>query len=208
MASKQDVRVTESHYPDNEQCHGENRPIVCTPSITADVQPAEQLLLQHRRNCLDAADEESCPVYIATSEQPSYLTIRSREEVQLLTKRREQKLQHQICEESLKHLVNVKELEKKLQVPPCETAPKPPLFVNGPGIYKSMVQPLDHAAAVSATATSGDVTMNENSRGSSSSLTHDHELIELNKKLRSQRIRYQIEIEEAVHKIKMKGLAI
>ena len=205
----EDVRVTGFHY--GEQC-AENRPIVCSDHVPASsvtvtpvsaVQP-ERLLLQDRQY-LDA-DEESF-VHIATSEsdQPlRLLTVRSREEIQLLAKLREQRLQHRICEESLKHLVIVKELEKKLQAP-CET-PKPP------SPLPPNVQPPD-AAAVNATSTSsdleGDVTMNNNSSFSNSTKA-DHEFPpspELTKKLQSQRIQYQIEIEEAVHKIKMKGLA-
>ena len=193
MASKQnfsneDAGVTECHQY-AEQC--QDQPIVCSEhsvrvsSNIIDVQPSVQLpeQLSFRYH----ADEEHGSAHIATSEQPSSLTVRSRDEIQLLTRLREQRLQHQICEESLKHLVIVKELEQKLQ------ATKP---------YMSPLPPPD---PVSATSTSGDIMMNDNS-STEREFPPSPLQVELTKKLQSLRIQHQIEIEEAVHKIKMKGL--
>ena len=201
MESKQtftneDVGVTECHYA--EQCQDHpifySEPLRVSASNITDVQPSvqlpEQLSLQHH------ADEESGSVHVATPEQPSSLTVRSRDEIQLITRQREQRLQYQICEESLKHLVIVKELGQKLQAAPqCARHQSPTCL---PPLCLQTVQ---IRQSVHATSTNGGVMMNDNS-----STEHESPLQVLTKKLQSQRLQHQIEIEEAVHKIKMKGL--
>ena len=99
----------------------------------------------------------------------------SAEEIQLQSDLRRQRLQHQIYEENLEHLVKVKQLSYKL----ATTRDEAEETVSSTTIAEPPIVDLSFPLEV-----------------------------ELTKKLQSQRIQHQIEMEEALHKLKMKQLAI
>ena len=113
----------------------------------------------------------------------------SAEEVQLKRKLRIQRLQHQICEEDLEHLLKVKNLIRMLQPTTLEATED-----------------------VSSLTTCNRDSVNENSLEQEISIVNrapnlfSPAEVELTKKLQLQRIRHQIELEEAKHKLKMKQL--
>ena len=106
-----------------------------------------------------------------------------------------QRLQHQLYEEHFQHLIKVKELSYKLSAPheaPEELMPRMSLTAHPP----------------SAVATASNIIVSDNNSNTNIPIANPSCAlgVELIKKLHSQRLQQQIEIEEAIHKLKMKQL--
>ena len=110
---------------------------------------------------------------------PNTGTVRA-EEMHLQSKLRIQRLEHQLYEEQVNHLIKVKELSSQL--------------ATIPGDIKEL-------SSVTTSASSCNFVGGNNRMPILSPLE-----VELTKKLESMRIQHQIEEEEAIHKIKMRRL--
>ena len=127
---------------------------------------------------------------INSPEQPCHLTVRSLDEVKLMQQRNENRLRYQIREEGLEHAVKIKEL-----VDHSETKLSPlPLSLTS----AQSVNP----ASVNVASTSDD---SSSERKFILSCPLRLQVAAFNQ-LQLQRIQQQIEIEKAVHEIKMKHL--
>lgn len=111
-------------------------------------------------------------------------TVRRAEEMDLQSKLRTQRLEHQLYEEQLEHLIKVKQLRSELTTTPVDK---------------------DELSAVMTSASNGNVVGENNNLGPKMPILSPLE-VELTKKLVSKRIQHQIEREDALHKLNMKQL--
>ena len=211
QSCSQDMSVTTCHYDEqyeNQYVHGQL--ILCNQnarvvSNVTDSQPAaEYLSSQHYHSLRERQSADigfATPIDISTAEQPC-LTVRSIDELQILQKLHENRLQHQLREESLKHVVTVKKLLEEGKQ--CDGAPKlsplSPSTITASHASQLPTQSVNPASVSNGTSMSGDDCSSERI------ILSCPLQVELYKKLQLQRIQQQIEIEEAVHNIKMKGL--
>lgn len=116
------------------------------------------------------------------------------EELELQSKLRKQRLLHKLREENLKHLLELKEISQRLTTPY-----KKPEELNSAIHMPCMSTPSDGLELGMPVASSCPVELVTSSYP-------DEQVQELTKKLHFQRLKHQIETEEALHKLKMKQL--
>ena len=200
----QDAHAIPQAHPQQDQCElvtgcTENCEHVVSTNVRANVSdrdvheehsdfPSRYSLYSVQQECHDTTTKMIfTPAPSPALEQTA--TPISSEEFYLQRELQKQKLQHRIYEERLEHLIKVKDLTHKLG----ETLPS---FVRG------MLPDAQRTNAFGVTSANYISVSNISSEPTFTVMDPDCSLeVELLKKLHSQRIQQQIEIEEAVHKL-------